>query len=203
MKSNKKKQFTLDYRNQITDFLEEYWDKDFRSLIVSDFFIQLKPSLQNTVCDHIFVGLYQKFSLFFQGTAFSFRREIMKKFKYTNFKYLAPKYEVYKDDYFTMPEQVDFSIIKKGEFSEGVYFITKGTVYVGNHSKVFSFFKFRESSFFGEMSVLLGIKSKFTFYYMPETPVSCFFVSLADFNEVCQKYPGSAAVLRVRAKNKL
>ena len=98
-----------------------------------------------------------------------------------------------------MPETKSYDIIKKGEIPEGVYLITSGEVLVGNRSRVYTFFKLPAFSFFGEINLLFGIKTRYCYFYEKSSSVSCFFIPKADFLEVCQKYPGSAKAIRKRA----
>ena len=123
----------------------------------------------------------------------------MKRFTFVKFAHFAPEYEIYKDDKFTVPKSQKTDIISKGEMAEGVYFILSGRVRVGNRTRVYRYFTLPETGFFGEISILFGVPSKYNYYYEDTERVGCYFISADDFKEVCNKYPGSGKIIKERA----
>ncbi|CAI2372657.1 unnamed protein product [Moneuplotes crassus] len=190
----------VDYFNHINNFYTICWDKDFGEIEKSEFYKQLKPKLQNELCDSLFDLLYNEFSSFFDQLETDFNREIAKKLKYQHFEIFEPFQEKYKKDKHSMPPTQDCCILPKGFVPNGVYFILKGQVFGSNNTGRYCYFKLREKSQFGETHLIDNIPLEYSIHYDVQQAVSTLFISKSDFMEACRKYPYSKQIIQQRSE---
>ena len=103
-RSQKKRSMHHEYFIHTLKFYNNLWDKDYFSITESEFFKQLKPSIQNELLDHLFEGIYKEFNeSFFCDLEISFKREIVKRMRLQHFENFPLYHEKYEKDRHSIP----------------------------------------------------------------------------------------------------
>lgn len=56
------------YFKHTVTFFQDLWDKEYETVITSEFYLDLKPCIQNHICDLIYKNFYEQFEVFFENT---------------------------------------------------------------------------------------------------------------------------------------
>jgi signal-transduction protein with cAMP-binding, CBS, and nucleotidyltransferase domain len=142
-----------------------------------DFYEQMKPSMRKILSFECLKNYYIRYKEFFHNPELQFQapdKFIMKCLFAFEYKIFPPGVE----------------IISRGERTNDVYFVGKGTVLIRDYFDEKPIMEVPQYSFFGDYQVLLDVRSNLTFYAGEEGDVVLFALGSDKFMKLLDEYSG-------------
>ena len=149
--------------------------------------------------EHIFDAFDASFKHLFEDCEFEFRAEVYRNATFRMYDKDCEQEnsdEDTKDLWFTYEDPP--VIERAGQPSKFFHMIIKGTVHVMDKSGIHEYATLGEGSYFGDISLLLGEPSEFSYYYDNHTsdPIHALAVDGQVFLDICKRFPLAERVFR-------
>lgn len=173
--------------------------------------------------DSVFDPFYKKFETIFEGCELAFQREVFMNCEFDFFHNELPNDEedgangleeeihnvmfskkekyacghTYMDHVWYDKDQKPV-IIQQGTYSDKIYLILSGPVYIMDGECQFEYGILQNGSYFGDISMFFDEPNQFSYAYSPYQrypSVQCLAVDNEKFMKICRKYPLSFEIL--------